>query len=255
MDSGKTLLSSVERVLMPSAELSALVEQKREQVRARHPRATPVAVERETAKVLISHYTRRAALLGGAAGMVSMVPGVHWGALIAGGLMMDASLLLKFEVEMTLALSHLHGFDIEDPTERQLGFFLASVATHDQHAKRSFLADVLAVEREAVWKYTPRRVGKMLVDVLATIALMRAGRQFMRLIPLVGPTVGTAMNGLLTKRVGEDCNAQLETRRRLLGRVKQAPARGVAPAARKAVGGKPARVASPRRSGVRASAR
>jgi hypothetical protein len=132
----------------------------------------------------------------------------------AGGTLADMGMVLKYEVEMALVLSHLFGFDITQAKERQLAFLMASVSTYNAKSGRNFFVDVAHAEGIAVWKYAPREVSKMLVSVFTKIALLQLSKGLLRALPLVGIAVGSSMNKVLTSRVGERCIAELKARQR-----------------------------------------
>ena len=222
-----TLLSAVERLLMSNDDLRELVAGCVEKARAREPEDLQKAAGDE----IVRHFSNRAALVGGATTLPGLIPGA--GIVVAlGGLLADMTMLLKLEVEMALALTHHHGFDIDDEQERQLAFLLASVATHDAQTGTNFLADVARAEGTAIWNYTPRRVARMMVQVVVVLLALRFGWQgVLRALPVIGVGIGVGTNKVLTVRVGRRCMNELRTRASLRRRKQRAAA---APASRPA---------------------
>lgn len=213
---GRQVLHAVERILDSTDDIIALVERlKRQSDLADRPEEMRDLVGRR----LVAIYSNRSALSGGATALPALVPG--WGTLatLAGGTLVDMGLMLKFEVEMTLALSWLYGFDIHQERERQVAFLLASVGTYDARTGRNFFVDLAEAEGTAIWNYAPREVTKFLVSVLTKVALLYAGRSFVKAIPLVGVVVGTGANKVLTRKVGQRCIEDLRRRRRLADEV------------------------------------
>ena len=209
---GRKLLTAVERILSDSDSLIALGNQHLERARA----ATPNNEERARATAaseVVRHFSNRAALAGGLAAAPALIPGA--GTLVAavGGALADMGFLLKYEVEMVLVLSHLHGFDIRKDEERQLAFLMASVSTYDARSGENVLMDMAKAEGVAIWKYAPRQVSKHLVGVFTKIALMQLSKSLVRALPLVGIAVGSSMNKVLTGRVGARCQEDLGKRR------------------------------------------
>ncbi|WP_158502210.1 hypothetical protein [Vitiosangium sp. GDMCC 1.1324] len=212
---GRKLLTAVERILSDTDSLIALAERhlrralenKRDNLEmARHAAATEV----------VRSFSNKAAVAGGLAAAPALLPGA--GTLVAalGGALADMGFLLKYEVEMALVLSHLHGFDIRKDEERQLAFLLASVSTYDARSGENILLDMAKAEGVAIWKYAPREVSKMLVGVMTKLALLQLSKGLVRALPLVGIAVGSSMNKVLTTRVGERCIRDLGKRRELL---------------------------------------
>ncbi len=208
-DKGKKLLSAVERIVASNASIKTQVAEST--ARAKAQGHAGQALREATAKELLRHYSNRAALVGGAAGLPALVPGIGSLALGLGGLLTELGVLLKLEVEMALALSHLHGFDIEEPRERQLAFVMASVGTYDATGG-NFFVDLARAEGVALWNYGPRQLGKFVVVAATGVALTWLSKSFLKLVPIVGVAVGTGVNKLLTVRVGERIARDLSTR-------------------------------------------
>ena len=208
---GHRLLTAVERILDGNDNLIALVRDHQRRAQASLT-AAPEAHRREVSAKLITHFSNRTAISGGALALPAMIPGAGTLLAVAGGALADMGLMLKFEVEMALALTQLHGFDITQENERQIAFLLASVSTYDAHSGRNFFVDVAAAEGTAVWKYAPREASKLLLNALTRLALINLGKGVLRALPLVGVAVGASFNKVLTQRVGERCRTALEQR-------------------------------------------
>lgn len=214
---GRQLLTAVERLVASSDTIreAVLVADARAKARAPEATRTKDTLRELTAKELIRGYSNRAAIAGGATAVPALIPGL--GSLAAGvaGTFAELAYLLKTEVELCLAMSHLYGFDIDDPKERQLAFLLASVGTYDAGGK-NFFADIVKAEGVAIWNYAPRTIGKYLLKVMTALALTYIWRGFLKMVPILGIVIGTGVNKVLTQRVGERVMADLRTRRDLM---------------------------------------
>ncbi|XXF78629.1 hypothetical protein P2318_02410 [Myxococcaceae bacterium GXIMD 01537] len=216
---GRKLLTVVERIIADTDSLVALSKDHLRRAQAAKPDDEAAARE-AAAREIVSHFSTRTAVSGGLAALPALIPGVGTLAALAGGALADMGLVLKFEVEMALVLSHLHGFDITREEERNIAFLLASVSTYDAKSGGNFFADVVHAEGIAVWKYTPRQVAKLLLTVLSKLALLQVGKSLARAVPLVGIAVGSSMNKVLTQRVGERLVSELKQRAEQAKKVK-----------------------------------
>jgi uncharacterized protein (DUF697 family) len=212
---GEKLLTAVERILADTGSLIAYAD-----TCVRHARdagGDTAAVRKRAAREAITHYSNLTALSGGAAALPALVPalvpGLGTAVAVAGGAAADMGFMLKFEIEMALVLTRIHGYDIRDEAERKLAFLLASISTYDAKSDGNFLVDVMKAESVAVWNYTPRQVSKILLTVLTRLMLRQVSKGFLRAVPLVGIAVGSSVNKALTTRVGERCARELEHRR------------------------------------------
>lgn len=222
-EKGKQILTAVERIVTSSQSIRATVEEARTQAKAKSALNKADTLRELTARELVRHYSNRTAIAGGISGLPGLIPGIGSLAVSIGGGLAELTFLLKWEVEMALALSHLYGFDIDDPRERQLAFLMASVGTYDATGK-NFFADVMKVEGVALWNYAPRAAGKMVVKAIAVVAGLYLWRGFLKAIPVLGIAIGGGMNKVLTDRVGDRVSRDLRTRRDLLGSPAEKPA-------------------------------
>ena len=240
---GRQLLTAVERLVSPSSALREVAGECRKAARAKDDRKL---TQQDLAAVeAVRRYSNRAAFIGGASCVPSLIPGAGLVAAL-GSTLAELAMLLKTEVEMTLVLLDLHGYDIDDPRERQLGFLLASVGTYDASTRKSVLEDLARAEGQAIWNYAPRKVAKVIVTTMAMLAAYRLWRGVFKLLPVVGLVVETSLNKVLTMRVGQRVRADLRTRERLMRGPRKETAPRKRPAAKRARSAKQARVTSAR---------
>jgi hypothetical protein len=206
---GERLLSAVERLLDDTDNIIARVETFKGRITHSNDEAV---IRAEVARELIAEYSNKAAVSGGAAAAPALFPGIGTVLALTGGNLVDMALMLKFEVELSLALCWLYGMDVRQRKQRQIAFLLASVHTHDVSNKRPYFADVMDAEAVAIWNYAPRQVSKLLLTALTRIALAGLGKSLARGLPFVGILVGGAVNKTLTGRVGRAIVTALEGR-------------------------------------------
>jgi len=203
-EQGAALLKAVERIVDAPAKIRAQVDRLGEKIRASLPDdASESQVRSALERDLVSHYSNRTALAGGASALPGLIPGLGSLAAVLGGGLLDMTFCLKYEVEMVLALAASRGYDIEDPRERQLAYLLAAAHTYEASGGRNPLPDLVKTEIDAVWHYTPRQLGKVVAALFVKLALMFAGKGLARAIPFIGVVVSTAANKTLTARVGK----------------------------------------------------
>lgn len=201
---GRRLLSAVERLVDDCDNLIAQVAAFRAET---HPRTAEMEAGHlvAVASKLISNYSTRSAITGAITAIPGMWVGPGTFVAIVGGSLVDMTLTLKHEVELALCLTHLYGHDIRDERERWLAYILATVTTYEAGSGGNYFVDLASVQLEALRKYTPRQLSKMVVTEMGRCALMRASRGVFRAVPLVGVVVGASANKLLTTSVGWRC--------------------------------------------------
>ncbi|MGC4117455.1 MAG: hypothetical protein QM765_23420 [Myxococcales bacterium] len=212
-EQGAALLKAVERIVDSPAKIRAHVEAAAEKIRVSLPDdATEVQVRSALERDLVSHYSNRTAIAGGAAALPGLIPGLGSLAAVLGGGLLDMTACLKFEVEMVLALAASRGYDIEDPRERQLAYLLAAAHTYEASGGLNPLPDLIKTEIDAIWHYTPRQLGKLVAALFVKLAILFAGKSLTRAIPFIGIVVSSATNKTLTSRVGKSVIKALDGR-------------------------------------------
>lgn len=79
------------------------------------------------AKKIISNYSYFCAFYGGATSLTGIVPGVGTITSAVGGASADIVLCMKYQIEMTMALAHLHDHDIESEEGKRICFLIAGL--------------------------------------------------------------------------------------------------------------------------------
>ena len=123
-----------------------------------------------------------------------------------------AIIALKFELEMTLALSHLAGFNIDDQRERKIDFLLVCTSLEEayDYDKEPSLKDIIDL---AMSEFSTRELSKTLAKTLARVIVMMSCKRLTRYIPLVGIVIGASVNKVLSARTGRECWRALKHRK------------------------------------------
>lgn len=212
-EQGAALLKAVERIVDSPAKIRARVTEILESTRASLPDdATDDQVLGAVERELVSHYSNRTAIAGGAAALPGLVPGLGSLTAVLGGGLLDMTFCLKYEVEMVLALAAARGYDIEDARERKLAYLLAAAHTYEASGGKNPLPDLVKTELDAIWRYTPRQLGKLVGALFVKLAIQLAGKGLARAIPFIGVVVSSAANKTLTARVGKSIIAAFDKR-------------------------------------------
>ena len=220
---GEELLKAVERFVDSPRKIRQQVDAILEGARDSLPvDATEEQVRRVVEREIVSHYSNRTALAGGAAALPGLIPGLGTITALVGGGILDMTACLKFEVEMVLALAAVRGYSIEDRRERQLAYLLAAAHTYEATGGKNPLPDLVKTEIDAIWHYTPRQLGKLVAALFVKLALVLAGKGLTRAIPFIGVVVSSAANKTLTQRVGRSVIKALDGR--AVARQAKAPA-------------------------------
>ncbi len=224
---GQQLLTAIDRILASNDAIREVVrslDQRPGQVPLT-PKPTYAAARREAlADLVVRHYATKAAISGGATSVAGLLPVVGGVVAATGGTLADMAYMMKYEIEMALALAHVYGFDIDREQERQIAYLLASIGMYGVATSRDAMRDLLAAEKSAIFAYAPRELAKLTVKALSQVAVVLASKSLVKAVPFVGMVVSAGFNKAATARVGARIKAELSQRSA------RAPARGELPA-------------------------
>ncbi len=216
-EKAKRVLRAVEHILSDDESIIGLVNsataQVDEELAKRGRKVSEKTRYRRIGRRIIRFYTNFSSLAGAVTGLPVILPGI--GSLVGfvGASLVDTVATLKLEVEMSLALCHLAGFDISNPRDRQIAFTLASVTSYEVRASDDILVDGAQLSAAAFWDYSSRQMSKYLGAMIAKRILISSGKHLTKFVPFVGMAVGFGLNRTLTRRTGNQCLDALWLRR------------------------------------------
>lgn len=210
VDNGREILGVLEVLLASDESIAAVVARAQ-----RHAEASKEAriINRRAARYIIRHYSTLCAASGGASGLPGLIPFVGPVFAVFGAGATDAIIALKFEIEMSMALSSLVGFDISDPRERKLAMLLASAALGDAFDSEE-QPNIRYVLELAITEYSTRQLSKAMIKLISQAIFSIAGKRWLKVFPFVGMAISASVNKLLTTHTGWQCYEALLERKR-----------------------------------------
>lgn len=125
---GLSLFDAIERLLADPEDIRTEAEQTIRKFRAKHGRSKSEWEIRDlAAKKIISAYSNYAACIGAATALTGIFPGIGTALALVGGSTADMVLVMKIQVEMTMALAVIHGHDITNEERKRLCFLIAAL--------------------------------------------------------------------------------------------------------------------------------
>lgn len=196
------LLQAIEKLLADPAEIRLDVEKQRVRTR-RRTKLDGRALDRAVADDLITSYSRRTMLVGGASALAGVVPGLGSVVGLFGTAIADAALSMKFEIELVLAIATAFGRDVTIEHERDACILVAGLGTlaevgkftGKKLTKRAFLA--------LVRKVLSGNLRRWILIVFSLLGWKLAPKALLGAIPLgLGLVLNVLMNRTVTRIVG-----------------------------------------------------
>ncbi|MBQ9816843.1 MAG: hypothetical protein IJM59_05180 [Proteobacteria bacterium] len=208
-DDAREVIKILDKILAKKESIHAISEKARKFAQSAK---TPEKQDKRAASLIIMHYSNLCAVGGGASAIPGIIPGVGLIYSLLGTGAVDAFLVLKFELEMSLALADYAGFDISDPRERKIAFLLACSALEEAYdvEKEPTLANILDL---AISEYSSRELSKGLAKGLARALMLFASKRWTKFFPVIGIGIEASVNKVLSTRLGNECWRAIKHRR------------------------------------------
>jgi uncharacterized protein (DUF697 family) len=207
------LLKAIELILADPADIKREAQKLSHRYEAKYSSQKSEEEVREmVAKKIISNYSYFAAFTGGATALTGVVPGL--GTVIAtfGGAAADTALMMKYQIEMVMALAVVYGHDIEIEEERRLCLVVAGLGAISEPAKQG---GKNAGSKAFVSMVREHLKGGTLVavkEVFKKVGITFTRKGLEKAIPFgVGVVIGATTNKGLTLYVGSKARNFFET--------------------------------------------
>lgn len=155
------------------------------------------------ANKIISNYSYYTAFIGGSTSLVGVVPGLGEVIAVCGGTAVDATLSMKYQIEMTMALAVIYGHDIELEEEKRLCLLIAGLGTINEAGKGGGIAlgsKAFIKMAEQYLKGAPLLTVK---EIFKKVGIVFTRKALVKGIPFgVGVIIGATANKGLTIYVG-----------------------------------------------------
>jgi hypothetical protein len=157
---------------------------------------------------LISIYSTKAGLSGGATALIGVVPGLGTAIKIFGGATTDLALMLKFQIELTMALADLYGQDIESEEDKKKYFIIAGLSTINLEAVKQGGDQASRLFTKVVKRYLQEATFDSVRILFNKVSITLSKKTLQKAIPLgIGALIGFSSNKTLTWMVGQRVKA------------------------------------------------
>lgn len=197
------LLKAVESIAINPKDAQALVSQYRIQVKASKPNASEHEVQALVAKKIISRYSKMSATSGGVTALAGVIPGLGTAVAMVGGGLTDATIGMKFQVDMCMCLADAFGWDLTSEDARQLAFMIAAGGSLEKFGVEVGTAFASKAGVNMVRQYLKGAALQAIKEMFKRIGITFTRKALEKAIPFgIGVVIGSTANYALTKYVG-----------------------------------------------------
>lgn len=202
-NSSPALLKALELILASPASIKQKVRKIKDGLRLRDRVGGEEAMKAKVADRLIAAYSNKAGLSGGATALIGVVPGVGTALELFGGTTADMALCLKYQVEMSMALAHLYGQDIESEVDRKRYFIIAGLSTLNTETVRQGTEQAAKLFTKLLDKALREASFETVRVLFRKVSITLSKKMLQKAIPFgIGAVIGFSSNKTLTWLVG-----------------------------------------------------
>lgn len=204
-----TLLKAINLMLAGPKEIKEKVENLHKKYNQRYRNTVhPPEFNDWVTNHLILSYSTKAGISGGATSIVGIVPGAGTAIKIFGGTTADIALCMKYQIEMTMALAHHYGHDIESEIGRNRHFIIAGLSTIKMEVIKESSAQAAHFFSILANRYLRQATFDVVRVIFKKVSITLSKRALQKAIPFgIGAAISFMSNKLLTKAVGQRANA------------------------------------------------
>lgn len=202
-DQGSRLMKAVEAVAIKPEDAKALVDQYKNQARKKNPKAGEEEIREIVAKKAISRYSKLSATSGGSTALTGIVPGIGTAIAMVGGGLTDATISMKFQVDMTMCIAETYGWDLSSEDAKHLTFLIAAGSSLEKLGKETGTKIATKAGVKMLNTYLKGASLAAIKEMFKRIGITFTRKAVEKAIPFgVGVVIGSSLNYALTRYVG-----------------------------------------------------
>lgn len=202
------LLKAIEMILASTQSIQKKTDDTYIRYEKKYPKNTHEENQHLVADKIIGYYSNKAALIGGATSMSSIVPGIGTVMAMFGGATADTAMSMKYQIEMSMALAHLYGQDITVEEQKRICMIVAGLGTMTELSKkgaREVGEKAFTALMEKTLKESTRQT---VIQLFKRLGIELTQKSMKKAIPFgVGIVVSIGVNKVVTKYVGSKAKA------------------------------------------------
>lgn len=197
------LLKAVEAIAISPKDARAMVTQYKIIAQTSNPKASEKELQELVAKKIISRYSKMSATSGGATALAGVIPGIGTAIAMVGGGLTDATIGMKFQVDMSMCIAEAFGWDLTSEDARQLSFLIAAGGSLEKFGVEVGTAFASKAGVNMVRQYLKGAALQALKEMFKRVGITFTRKALEKAIPFgVGVVIGSSANYALTQYVG-----------------------------------------------------
>ena len=199
---GSRLLSAVQAVAISPDSAAEMVQKYQAKLRESNPGASKKWIQEGVADKIVSRYTWLSTTSGGISALPGIIPGAGT-AVVVGTALGDATLCMKFQVDMCLCLAAAFDYDIQTEDAQHLAFLIAAGGALEKAGGDAAVKIATKAGVKMVRQYLKGAILQAVKQFFRRLGIVFTRKALEKAIPFgVGVVVGAGGNYAMTKYVG-----------------------------------------------------
>lgn len=207
---GSLLYDGVKKLVITHADARIVAEKYFAQAKSKKRGVTDGDARDAAANDVISHYSNLAALVGGAAGLTGIIPGLGTIVATTGGALADSVACMKLQVDMCSVLVQLYDVEVTQDDAQYLSFLLAAGAAIERAGGEAAIRIGSKAGVKLLQRYLRGATLQIVKELFKKLGITFTRKAVEKAIPFgVGVLVGAGFNKALTRYVGRSAKKAL----------------------------------------------
>lgn len=202
--SGSSLMKMVEAIAISPQDARAVVKQYETQARKSLPSATDKKIQELVTQKIINRYAKLAATSGATTGIPGAIPGVGTAVGMIGGGLVDVSVCMKLQIDMTMCLGIAINGGMTNEDAKHMSYIIALYGSLEQAGTAGTVKLASKAGVKMVHTYLSGATLTAIKELFKKIGIVFTQKAAAKAIPFgVGIIIGGSANYALTKYVGK----------------------------------------------------
>ena len=202
-DKDSHLLRIVRAIAISPENARRIVESYVRQSKEKYPDSTEWEHKLRVADKVISRFSKQAAMVGSTTALSGVIPGVGTAVAVLGGATTDTALSMKFQVDMSMCLADVFGYDITSADAQHLAFLIAAFGSLERSGAELGVRIGSKAGVRMLRQYLKGAALQAVKQVFRRVGITFTRKALEKAIPFgIGVAIGGAANYGLTRYVG-----------------------------------------------------
>lgn len=204
------LLELVQMAAISPEDAHRIVDNYRERAKQKHSATSTEELRDIVADKIIARYARYATMVGGASGLVGVVPGIGTIVAATAGATADAAASMKLQLDMCMCLVAAYGYDLTKQDAQYLSFLIAAGGAIEKAGEAAGVRLAAQAGVRLLRQYLRGAALQAIKEMFKKVGIIFTRKALEKALPFgIGVLVGGGANYGLTVFVGRQAKAWL----------------------------------------------